>query len=297
MKYLIIILIIFSFSLYAQHSELPWGTVIDTYPEWHTGLGGGAGDTSMHFDTTHIIGGGFNGNDVIRWTVKSETVGEQGDGFWFEHPDTDSNRIYIGFAMRWGSTLLNAMGTEPDYPAKFVMFYNTSGTNPRPTIFMDDIVTGGSGTYTQLTADLAAGGNGNDEFNEGALATNYPDHTFKIQEDSAATQWYWIVAGIEADSVNLWVYSQDGTLSGGAQGNDYFATSISIGSLDMNQTWRWNQLMSYVEQTGGGDANSWIEFDHCINDTIKPSIPDGFLTGSGGGSFAEKTTNVEEIRP
>lgn len=257
-----------------------WGQVIDTQAEHDEYCG-----VTSHFTREWRTTGSWSGEGYYRWTV-STAAAEDDDGYWINHPQTTGGPVYLSFVGRWGSSWVSK---HVGGGWKYAMFYNTTDGNPRPTVFWES-VTGGSGSYAVLGPDIAAGGNGIDEFGEGYPSVNYPNHTYKELDGTAADQWYFYVFGLVGNYIYVWIYSQDGTLAGGAQGNSYFAISQE-GSFG-GYTWNSARLLAYVEQTANGDANSFVDVSHISVTQTKPSVPDGFLTSSP----TRKLNNVTGVR-
>ena len=70
----------------------------------------------------------WNGTEgYMRWRV-TQTMGEDDDGYVFNHPQTTSRPIYISFISRVGSTWWSSHTSADRF--KFVMFYPNTGTNP-----------------------------------------------------------------------------------------------------------------------------------------------------------------------
>ena len=233
-----------------------------------------------HFTRSWLTTGSWNGAEgYMRWRV-TRTMGEDDDGYWFSFPRTTSRPIYISFLGRVGPSWWSS-----HYPAgrfKMVIFQNSAGTNPRPTIFSMPIYSErgsiGSYAYRTLGPDLEAGGQGCDEFDncEYNQSYAYPNHRYK-EDRIGHDQWYFIVMSLEDNRTKTYVWSQDGELSG-LYAQSRVAPPDTLNSWNAN-TWAAVRLLAYIEATTAGDQNAYMDIGHIRVTQTLPSPPEGFVSG------------------
>lgn len=253
-----------------------WNQPIRTQSEHEDCVRDFGGDVS-HFSRTWFANGGWDGSDgFMRWRVM-RTMGEDDDGYYINHPGTRTRPIYLSFFARVGSSWWRSH-TDGDR-FKFVMFYPSSGVNPRPTIFNMPIhAPDGSYRYRTFGPDLSAGGQGCDQFGNcnHDQSDGYPNHAYK-EGSSAHNQWYFIVMSLELDRTKTYIWSQDGLVSG------LFAQSqladASVLSSWNAQTWQTVRLLAYIEATTAGDENAYMDIGQMRVTQTLPLPPAGFITG------------------
>jgi hypothetical protein len=253
-----------------------WNQLVATQAE-HEDCVREFGSDVSHFTRTWRTAGSWDGAEgYMRWRV-TRTMGEDDDGYYINHPTTALRSIYLSFVTRVGSSWWRSH-TQGDR-FKFVMFYPSSGTNPRPTVF-DMPIHSPDGTYRYRTfgPDLAAGGQGCDQFgncnhNQG---NGYPHHTYQ-EGASGSNQWYFVVMSLESDRTKVYIWSQDGRLSG-----QYAQSQIADASTLRNwnaQSWSTVRLLAYIESTTAGDENAYMDIGRIRVTQSLPSPPQGFVTG------------------
>lgn len=256
------------------YSPSTWGGVINTQALHESRI---PGTNTPHFERTWLTAGSWSPTEgYMRWRVNA-TQPEDDDGYDIAHPVTATRGIYLSFVGRVGSTWWSHHSSADRF--KFVMFYPSSGVNPRPTIFNMPIFAGNGGAYSYRTwgPDLEAGGSGVDEFGTGAFDwnLNYPNHTY--QEGPAGhSQWYFYVMSLETDRTKVYLWTQDGSKSGAVYAQSQLANASMLSSWNA-QTWSRARLLAYIEATTVGDANSYMDISHIRVTQSLPSPPAGFL--------------------
>lgn len=254
-----------------------WDQLISTQAE-HEGCVRNFGSDTSHFTRTWLTSGSWNGTEgYMRWRV-TQTMGEDDDGYWINHPTTASRPIFLSFIARVGATWWTSHTAGDRF--KFVMFYPETGTNPRPTIFNIPITAGAGGAYAYRTwgPDLEAGGQGCDQFGHCNFNQDdgYPNHSYR-EGASGHNQWYFIVMSLEADRTKTYIWSQDGRLTG------LYAQSLPASSSMLTnwnaQRWRTARLLAYIEATTAGDSRAYMDIGHVRVTQSLPSPPSGFVTG------------------
>lgn len=266
----IIILVFIPLMLFSQVKIVEWGEVIDTEAEHLEAI---VQTDNEHFDSLWVNSGGINNEGYMRFFVR-EAVADD-DGYWLQHPDTTLQSIYGSYLQRFGGTFANYIGdTSPR--DKWILFYNDIQANPRPMVVREDKITGGSGTYFTFGVDTIAGGNGWDEFGESDPNTNYPDHTFRIFEDTTISPWYWVVAGLVNGRIQVWIYSRNGDVT--------TAITPLPAQLWVGENWQYfrGPMAFMVETTDAtGDTTAFVDVGHLKVTYEFPTAPTGFYISNG----------------
>ena len=257
--------------------SVSWNQLISSRAE-HESCIRNYGADIPHFTSSWETSGGWNGEEgYMRWRV-TQTMGEDGDGYWINHPTTNARPIFISFIAKVGSTWWTSHTSSDRF--KFVMFLPDTQLNPRPTIFNMPIVSGaGAYSYRTFGPDLEAGGQGCDQFGNCLhnQTNGYPNHTYK-EDRNGHNQWFFIVMSLESDRTKTYIWSQDGRLSG------FYAQSLPAGSSLLSSwnaaNWRTVLLLGYIEATTAGDANAYMDIGHIRVTQSLPSPPTGFVTGA-----------------
>jgi hypothetical protein len=176
--------------------------------------------------------------------------------------------------MRVGPDWWNHISNAEEF--KFAMFYPVS-TPPRPTLFNWHVRSGtGSVAYKVFAPAADANGEGHqDEFGNSAPDYGYPNHTYR-EDSSGHDQWYFVVFGIVGNRTRLWIWSQDGQISG----DDGYLAQSAEKTGGYNETWDMVGVLAYIEQTIGGSANAYIDMCHLSVHNALPSPPAGFVDGN-----------------
>ena len=256
--------------------SVSWNQLISTRAE-HEACIRNYGSDIPHFTTAWQESGGWNNEaGYMRWRV-TQTMGEDGDGYWINHPSTRTRPVFISFISRVGSTWWSSHTSGDRF--KFVMFLPDTQVNPRPTIFNMPIFSNtGAYSYRTFGPDLEAGGQGCDQFGNCLhnQTNGYPNHTYK-EDRIGQNQWYFVVMSLETDRTKTYIWSQDGRLSG------MYAQSLPASSTLLNSwnaaTWRTVLLLGYIEATTAGDGNAYMDIGHIRVTQTLPSPPAGFVTG------------------
>jgi hypothetical protein len=265
---LIVFFLPFIFGLNQQLlSQVTWGEVLDTQSDHDTWV---PGTNHPHFTKSWRTEDSWNGSEgYYRWFV-SFSEEEDDDGYSINFPNTNSNSVYLSWMQRVGSTWWNHITAIPE-EFKYVMFYPEE-TPPRPTLFSWHVRDGGN-TFRYRTFLPAADANSEghlDEFGDEVPGENYPNHSYKEDADGH-NQWYWMVNSIEGNQTKLYIFSQDGSLSG------LYATSENKTDGYVNETWNNAKLLAYIEETTAGDENSYMDIAHIMLSQTMPTVPSGFL--------------------
>ena len=237
-------------------AAVQWGEVLSNQAQHDANI---PGTNNSHF-TRQWRTDGWNGTEgYYRWTLLTQN--EDDDGYYLDHPNTNSNNLYASFIMRVG----------PDWSShfvggefKFAMFYPASEPPPyRPTIF-NWHTAGGHRTF--LTCTNANGDGCRDEF-----GNQHPSGNHQYQEGPGGhNQWYFVVMGLVNDHTELWIYSQDGTIAGHISNSD---------TRSWSTTWSVVRLLAYITPTQGGSANAYIDMGRISVTQTLPSPPTGFVSG------------------